>query len=97
MIDIFEEKRLADMWSFDTSEKNVDLDALVELCVNGLKTCEGQCLSRDTVGADRCKCIRERFDCLESYELYQVGRKMVQQYVAATGLSILIGEIANED
>lgn len=92
MIDIFEEKKLADMWSFETSAKNYDLDALAKLCVNGLKTCEGQCLSRDTVGADRCKCIRERFDCLESYELYQEGREMAQQYIAAIGLSILMGD-----
>jgi len=92
MIDIFEEKKLADMWSFETSAKNYDVEALAKVCVNGLKTCEGQCLSRDTVGADRCKCIRERFDSPESYELYQEGREFVQQYIAAIGLSILMGD-----
>ena len=98
MIDIFEEQRLADIWSYKSPERNIDLDELAGACINGIKTCEGKCDSRDIVGEDRCKCIRERFYCLETYELYQLGRRTVQQVIAAKGLSVLIdGELANED
>ena len=90
MIDIFEEQRLADIWSFKSPKRNIDIDMLAGACINGIKTCEGKCHSRDIVGEDRCKCIRERFDCLEAYELYQSGRRFSQQYLAAKGLSILI-------
>ena len=98
MIDIFEEQRLAEIWSATSPKTNIDLEMLTDACINGIKTCEGECPSRDIVGEHRCKCIRERFDCLETYELYRLGRGTAQKVIAAKGLSILIDvELANED
>ena len=74
MIDIEKDKELARIWESDLSTGSMDLKDIAYLAKTGIEYCEGYCASKEITGADRCRCIRDRFPSPEHYKLYQEAR-----------------------
>ena len=74
MIDIENDKRLALLWESEISTGSMSVNDIAYLAKTGIEYCDGYCPSRDITGADRCRCIRERFPSPEHYKLYQEAR-----------------------
>lgn len=81
-IDIFEDKKAAELWEQGTSEEPLDLTHLADMAVIGVNQCEEHCSSREVCGEDSCICIRDAFPTPEHYHLYLLMRRQYTELLA---------------
>jgi len=87
----FEEENEAVEWELNEPlNQEINIGEFASLCIRGLPVCEDNCISRQIVGQNRCKCIRQRFSCPSHYQLYEKGRKKALQLMTAKGLGELV-------
>ena len=69
----------ANAWELEETTETLSIEEISEIAKTGISYCEGSCSSRNWVGQDRCKCVRERFPTPSHYQLYLKCREHFQR------------------
>ena len=69
----------AHVWELEESEETLSIKEISTIARTGISYCEEECSSRNIVGQERCKCVRERFPTPSHYKLYLKCRDHFQQ------------------
>lgn len=87
------EKNLATEWDQGDSKRVMTIEEISHLAIHGFGSCKQPCNSRNSVGSERCACIRQVFPTPKHYELYLEARA---KYLDLLELGLIAKSVSKE-